>query len=200
MSLIEVTMPHRRRVGIQIDHDDPFWVQVREVIWQRASAFPVDLVEVAVPDLVALAPDRQIEAAESLLVQDLDALICNLYPSALLQLILDRGLAIIYVSESPLRHERFASRLGLFEAGTMLGRLIAARLSAGNVLLVGGLFEGDDWGHSRIDGFIAGLGPGSPLVVYHLPCPWQDVHAQPHIAAWLAAHPGVQIKMCRRSP
>jgi hypothetical protein len=34
----EVSMPHTPRIGNQIEHADPFWVQVPELVWQWAKA------------------------------------------------------------------------------------------------------------------------------------------------------------------
>jgi signal transduction histidine kinase/ABC-type sugar transport system substrate-binding protein/AraC-like DNA-binding protein len=187
-------MPDRPRIGIQIGPDDPFWVQVREVIWQRAQACSIELVEIAIHEAHRLTRDEQIEAVEDLVVQEIDALILNTYPAELLVNILDRGIPIIYVSEIVLRHPRFTSRLGLYDAGLMLGRFAHERLAGrGTLLIVGGLVEGYDNGQSRIDGFYAGLPAERQYNVYHVPSEWMPGEARPQVAEFLAKHPDLHI-------
>ena len=49
-------MPHTPRIGFQIGAGDPFWVQVREVIWQRAQTLPVEIVEIDIERLACSRP------------------------------------------------------------------------------------------------------------------------------------------------
>ena len=91
-------MPRTIRIGIQIAHDEPFWVQVREVLWQRAQTIAAELIEIAAEESRLLSSDVQAEVLDDLIVQELDAFICNIYPPALLTLILESGIPIIYVA------------------------------------------------------------------------------------------------------
>lgn len=187
-------MPHTPRIGIQIEHDDPFWVQVREVMWQRAQALAAELIEINIQESRLLSADEQAEVVEDLLLHDLDALICNTYPPSLLARILDRGIPIIYVSEIVLRHPLFTSRLGLYDAAHMLGVFLAERLAGrGSVLIVGGLSSGEDTGQSRLDGFAATLSPARPYAIYHMSCDWLPELAIPYMAAYLDAHPDLRF-------
>src|SRR5215210_8014181 len=120
-------MPHTPRIGIQIGHEDPFWVQVREVMWQRARSLDLELIEIVIQESYLLSIDAQAEVVEDLIVQELDALICNTHPPSLLARILDRGIPLIYVSEIALRHPHFTSRLGLYDAAHMLGQCLDER-------------------------------------------------------------------------
>src|SRR5215470_7451514 len=110
-------MSRTMRIGFQIGHDEPFWVQVREVIWQRAQTIAVELIEITIEESRLLSSGVQAEVVEDLIVQELDAFICNVYPPTLLTRILDSAIPIIYIAEIPLRHPRFTSRVGLYDAG-----------------------------------------------------------------------------------
>jgi signal transduction histidine kinase/ABC-type sugar transport system substrate-binding protein/AraC-like DNA-binding protein len=187
-------MPHMPRIGIQIGPDDPFWVQVREVMWQQAQTRSAELIEIAIQDAHALSMDGQAEVVENLIVQELDALICNTYPPNLLAHILDRGIPIIYVSEIALRHRRFSSRRGLYDAAHMLGTFLDERLAGhGTLLIVGGLMVGEDNGQSRLDGFAAALPADQPYVIHHVPSDWLHEVARPQVVAYLGAHPDLHI-------
>ncbi len=187
-------MPHTPRIGVQIDHTDPFWVQVREAIWQQGGSRSVEVVEVAIQEPRLLSLDEQVEVVEDLVVQELDALICNSYPQELLARILERGIAIVYVAEITLRHRRFVSRRGLAEAGRELGAFLDQRLAPGaQILVVGGEGDGEDTGQSRLDGFLAGLSAERLGEVHILRCQWSFESAQERLAGFLAARPGLAI-------
>lgn len=183
-------MPHTPRIGIHIEHEDPFWVQVREVMWQRARTRSAELIEITIQESGLLSQDEQVEAVEDLIVQELDALICNTYPPSLLTRILDRGIPIIYVSEIPLCHPRFTSRVGLYDAAHMLGVFLDERLAGrGTLLIVGEHTAGEDTGQSRLDGFSAGLARSGQYVLHHVPSDWSYEAARPCVEAYLADHP-----------
>jgi ABC-type sugar transport system substrate-binding protein len=147
------------RIGILIGQGEPFWVQVHEALWQRAQTLAVELIEITIKVSDALSSDEQAEVVEDLRVQELDAFICNVYPPALLARILDSGIPIIYVGEIALRHPRLTSRLGLYDAASMLGTFLHKRLAGRGTLLVAGghMDDGEDNGQSRLDGFFAAL-------------------------------------------
>ena len=70
-------MPQPFRIGLQIGPYDPFWVQVREAVNQRAQQLGLYLIPIEIagrPD--ALQEEEQISVVEELLAQQLDALIC----------------------------------------------------------------------------------------------------------------------------
>lgn len=185
-------MPHTPRIGIQIDHVDPFWVQLREVLWQRARALRAELVEVGVQESHLLSPDEQAEVVEDLTVQELDALICNTYPPSLLTRILARGIPIVYVGENALTHPRFTSRTGLYDAARMLGNLLHERLAGrGSLLVVGGWPAGEDTGQSRLDGLAAAL-DGGAYAVHHVPAGWSYEAARARAHTYLREHPDLR--------
>jgi len=84
-------MPHTPRIGIQLGPDDPFWVQVREVMWERAGLHSIELVELTIQGSQRLSRDEQLDVVEDLVVQEIDVLISNDYPANLLAGILERG-------------------------------------------------------------------------------------------------------------
>lgn len=187
-------MPHTLRIGIQIEHVDPFWVQVREVMWRRAQTLSAELIEINIQESHALSADEQAEVVEDLIVQELDALLCNTYPPSLLGHILDRGIPIIYVSEIALQRPRFTSRVGLYDAARMLGVFLHERLAGhGRLLIVGGHSQNEDTGQSRLDGFAAGLA-GQPGYVFHyVPCEWNSATIGALVAQYLGEHPDLQL-------
>ena len=48
--VMETKMSRTIRIGIQIGHDEPFWAQVHEVIWQRAQTIAVELIEITIEE------------------------------------------------------------------------------------------------------------------------------------------------------
>ncbi|HRC76665.1 MAG TPA: ATP-binding protein, partial [Kouleothrix sp.] len=187
-------MAHTPRIGIQIELDDPFWVQVREVMWQRAQTLAAELVEVNIQTTHLASADQQSEVVEDLIVQELDALISNTYPLSLLSRILERQIPIIYVSEIALRHPCLVSRLGLYDAAYMLGRFLDERLAGhGTLLIVGGESFGEDNGQSRLDGFAAALAGAGLYSIHRLPSDWTYEQTRPRVEAFLSQHPNLHI-------
>src|SRR4051794_40351993 len=137
-------MRHTPRIGLQIGPGDPFWVQVREVIWQQAQRLPVEIVEVDIPDLGPFPLDVQAEVIEDLRVQELDSMIGNSLPPYLVTAIPDHGIPIIYLPETALRHPRLVSRLGLYDAAHLLGTVLTQQRAGGPLLLVSGRAFPDD--------------------------------------------------------
>ncbi len=193
-------MPAVARIGIQIVPGDPFWVQVREVILQRATELLIDIVELGIHEVALLATDVQIEAVEDLVVQELDALILNMGSMELIDAILERNLPVIFVSEFIRHHPRFVSRIGLTQAGAMIGDYCNTHLPAGAaILIVGGVMldemvdtahfgDSTDWGISRITGCLSALDPAKAFKIYRLPCLWSQEEAYPVIETWCHDH------------
>lgn len=64
------------RIGTQIGPFDPFWVQVREAVYQNAQRFGVEMVSIELPEYPAiLAREEQASLLEEFLTQELDVLI-----------------------------------------------------------------------------------------------------------------------------
>ncbi len=87
-------MPKALRVGLHIAPDDPYWVLVREAIYQSAEHCAMHLVSIDVPDPSGLSDQAQVSWVEELLAQELDALISKNLPQQLCLRILESGLPI----------------------------------------------------------------------------------------------------------
>jgi signal transduction histidine kinase/ABC-type sugar transport system substrate-binding protein/AraC-like DNA-binding protein len=183
-------MPHTPRIGIQIGQGDPFWVQVREVMWQRAQALPVEVVEIDLEHPGLVTHDEQVEVVEDLRVQEIDALIGNALTPYLLTSIPDHGIPVVYLPETPVRHLRLSSRQGLYDAAHMLGSFLTARRATGGaVLLISGQTGDDDSSRSRLDGFHAALPADGRFTVHHIETNWIYDNAWSQVTAYLRAHP-----------
>ncbi len=185
-------MPNSPRIALQIGPDDPFWVQVREQIWRRAEALGLALIDVDMYQPDALTLDEQAQLVENMLVYELDVLICNNYPEALLGTILERGIHVLYLLETPFRRPGFTSRHGLFAAAATVGALLCARLAHSSaILVVGGTsHRGDkDSGESRLEGFASAIPPDARHQIWRAPCLWTYEDGFAKTAVWLSANP-----------
>lgn len=191
-----MNMPQAFRIGSQIGPYDPFWVQVREAVNQKAQQLGLDLIPIEIagrPD--TLPAEEQIGVVEELLAQELDVLICWNFPQTMIDQILAGGLPVIYLSESQIRHPLFVSPQGLYEAGRMVGDYFAQRLKGrGRVLCVGGLTEeqGREDGRTRINGFYDALHKFPTISIRHVPSHWRYEQAYQQIEAILKEmHPPI---------
>jgi signal transduction histidine kinase/AraC-like DNA-binding protein/ABC-type sugar transport system substrate-binding protein len=186
---LEQIMPQTFRIGSQIGPYDPFWVQVREAVNQRAQQLCLELVPIEIagrPD--ALPAEEQIGVVEEFLAQELDALICWNFPERVIYQILNGGLPVVYLSETDIRHPLLVSPQGLYEAGRMIGDYFAAHLRGhGQVLCIGGLSEELDRedGRTRINGFYDALRDFPAMRIKHMPSYWRYEQAYPQIEAAL---------------
>jgi signal transduction histidine kinase/ABC-type sugar transport system substrate-binding protein/AraC-like DNA-binding protein len=177
------------RIGSQIGPYDPFWVQVREAVNQKAQQLGLELIPIEIagrPD--ALPADEQVGVLEELFAQELDALICWSFPERMIYQILGGGLPVVYLSETEIRHPLFVSPQGLYEAGRMIGDYFAEHLKGhGQVLCIGGLSEepGREDGRARINGFYDALRNSPGISISHTPSCWRYEQAYPQIEAVL---------------
>ena len=68
------------RIGFGLVPGDPFWVQVREAVQQRADELGISLVPIAVPTVLT-AGDTQLRFLEDLKAQELGASSATSSPS-----------------------------------------------------------------------------------------------------------------------
>lgn len=169
------------RIGVQIEPNDSFWVQVQEVIYYTAEHLgDIDLVPIEIIDPLTANPIDEQGLLEELLARDLDALICkDILPNQLPGL-LGRGLPVVYLAETPFRHPLFTSPQGLYEAAYTVGQYLAQRLNGrGYILCVGGLVTQDaDDGSSRLLGFGDALRQYPLLSFEHIPTAWDYERAR----------------------
>jgi signal transduction histidine kinase/AraC-like DNA-binding protein/DNA-binding LacI/PurR family transcriptional regulator len=184
-------MSKMARIGIQITHGDPFWVQVNEVIHRQATHLPIELVEVALDDHAYIGIGDLESLVEEIRAQDLDVLLCNSVMGKLLPMILEQQIPIIYLSEIAFRHPLLTSRSGLAQAARMLGLFLKPLLpNAARILIVGGgLHSSGDDGASRIQGFREVLTDRPDLVLEHLICGWPYEDAYRRMCEFLQQHP-----------
>ena len=169
-------MPRTIRIGAQFDVADPFWVLVREAVYQRARQQGIEIIPIEAdsPYLYALADDEQISLIEELQIQEIDGLICQDWPEALARRLLDLNIPVINLTESGFHHPLFVSPLGLYDIANEVGRFIAHRLNGqGRVLVIGGGVHhiGED-GQSRLAGVSNVLYAYPQISMHRFPTLW----------------------------
>ncbi len=141
------------RVGFGLVPGDPFWVQVREAIEQRAETLGITLIPITVPTTIP-SSDLYLRFLEDLKAQEIGALISHVVPDSLMTAILDSGLPIICSEDTPLRHPRLAGVRGLDRAAVMAADYVTQRLEGkGNVLMIGALDDQALTAELRVHGF-----------------------------------------------
>src|SRR5690349_21475742 len=117
------------RIGSQLGAYDPFWVQVREAVDQKAQQLNVNLIPIEIIDHpTTLSPEEQTSLMDELLAEDLGALISWNLPANIVQRLLDLNLPIICPSESRIRHPLFVSPQGLGRAARIVGEYFVNKL------------------------------------------------------------------------
>lgn len=169
----ETPLPKVIRIGVQLVSADPFWVLVREGIYQRAEQLQIDLVPVEV-ELWPLPGDKQMEVIEEVLALELHGLVTQEIAPALARLVANAGVPIAFLIETELRHPLVTSPLGLHEVARMAAQFIAGRIDGqGHVLVVGGLTDGYERGASRLKGFLSVMATYHNIQVTHIPTAWR---------------------------
>jgi len=177
------------RIGAFISPNDPFWVQVQEAAYQHIRRLGDQLVPIDLADsphsIFALDPDSLVE---ELLAQELDALVCLDLPEGAPYLLLERGLPLIYLSETGIRHPLLVSPRGLYEAAFVAGTFIAEKLGGrGRTVYVSGTLDSSaEGGASRISGYRDALSGFPAISAFHVPALWRYDQAYPLIEASLA--------------
>ena len=141
------------RVGFGLRPGDPFWVQVRESVQQRAQELDMTLVPVMLPDFLR-ADDSIISTIEELKAQELGALINHVLPDRFLLAILNEGLPVICSEDTTLTHPLLVSVHGLAHAAIMAADFVARQMGGrGHVLMVGATEDTSPTALLRIEGF-----------------------------------------------
>jgi signal transduction histidine kinase/AraC-like DNA-binding protein/ABC-type sugar transport system substrate-binding protein len=160
---------------VQLGVGDPFWVQVREAIFERARQLSIKLVPIDLDELWYLPKEEQLSLIEELLVQDVDALISSSCPEEMAVQLIRMGRPVVHLTEHPFRHPMFVSPLGLYDVGKIMGEYLAARLGGGNVLILGGMMQAinvED-GRTRIAGFQDALRDYPDIKLRHIGSLWE---------------------------
>src|ERR1041385_4705568 len=174
------------RIGVQIEPNDSFWIQVEEALYTSAECLGnIELVPIEANDpLTTHLLDEQGGLIEELLAQDIRALICKDILPVQLPAILNRNLPIIYLAEVDLEHPLFTSPHGLHEAARLVGLHLAEKLDGkGHILCAGGLVEPyADNGRTRLAGFYNALSQFPCISCDHIPTAWSYAKAKEQIA------------------
>ncbi len=162
------------RIVVQIANGDPFWVQVREAVDQRAKQLGLDIVTVDFDDPYEIPVRDHVVRVEELLAQEVDAVVCLDWPENLARETLRIGIPIVQVSESDVRDPLFVSMLGLRDIARDMGHFLAQRLEGhGRILTVGGLLYGfGEDGKSRVAGLHDALHDYPEVELRHVPSLW----------------------------
>jgi signal transduction histidine kinase/AraC-like DNA-binding protein len=169
-------MSHALRIGVAIDSNDPYWVQVREAAYTRAQELPLDLVSISLVDhLESLSQEEQLALLEELLALELDALIAWALPEGPAHSFPQFGMPLVLLSETAVRHPLLVSPLGLYDAAQMGCFYLAEKLAGrGNVLTIGGSMQSGPKGsgESRTVGVRDALRDHVGITPICIPCPW----------------------------
>src|SRR5690242_9046521 len=113
-----------KRIGIQIDLNDSFWVQVEEAIYHALDDLhEIELVPVEVSDpITSHLLNEQGGLVEELLTYDLQALICKDILPVHFPLLLAHRLPIIYLAETEFEQHGLVSPRGLYDTAGLVGR------------------------------------------------------------------------------
>ncbi|HQE93088.1 MAG TPA: helix-turn-helix domain-containing protein [Anaerolineae bacterium] len=177
-------MTHAFRIGIAIDPNDPYWVQVREAAYAKAQNLSIDLISLNLVDSPAvLSEEEQMALLEELLALELDALIAWALPEDLTDRIPQLGMPLVLLSETEIRHPLLTSPLGLHDIVQMGGLYLAEKLAGcghGRVLAIG--MPEQAGRQARSMPWIAGVRDAfrdhPEVIVEHIPCPWHYEYEQ----------------------
>lgn len=173
------------RIGSLIGSYDPFWIQVRESVHQKALQLPINLIPIEITDEPRmLTVEEQANLVDELIAEDLKSLICWTLPTKMIWRLLDLALPIIYLSQSQIRHPLFVSPTGLSQAARMAGDYIVEKLNGhGHVLCIGGLMnpDGEDDTDSRLIGIQEAFAKYPEMTFSHIPSSWRYADAMPQI-------------------
>ncbi|MFN8468168.1 MAG: helix-turn-helix domain-containing protein [Caldilineaceae bacterium] len=173
-------------VGLCDPGNDPFWLQVKDAIYQTARRLGIQLVPIdsSVPG-DAQGPAAQLAVVEELLALELHAVVNWGWPEQLALPVLEAGLPIIHLSETAVSHPLAASPLGLYDVAWLAADHLSAHLrGAGHVLVVGGLCQPGlpDDGRSRLAGVDAAFARYPGIHYTHTGSTW-NATARPVIEA-----------------
>lgn len=178
---------HILRIGSHIQPGDPFWVQVGEAVEQRAHQLGVVLVPIDIDDLPYTAA-QEIVLLEELIAQEVDVILDVALPESLVRALLARGVPIVHLMETPVRHALSVSPLGLSAIAQIICTYLAKRMGeTGRVAVVGAMRQPDGiverGGRSLIAGAEATLTAYPAMQWQHVPCSWQYAIARQSLEA-----------------
>lgn len=182
-------MPDTIRIGLLADSADPYWVEVRETIWQLAGQRREQTVttddwplctNVELVDIEFIVDIHDYAAkVEEILTLDLAALIAVPFAMPLLYQLLDSGLTVISLHERAVDHPRFVRPRSLYQSGQLACEFLAERLGgSGRVLIAGGrMTEAYEGRSSRLQAACDVFARFPDIEIAHMPMPWDRAGA-----------------------
>lgn len=146
-------MTDSMRVGFALRPGEPFWVQVREAVEQRAQELGLTLAPLTWPETF---PNESVTLSifEDLQARELGAVITQALPDAFMRAVLNEGLPIICAEDTAVVHPLLISVHGLSEAAIMAANYLVERMNGqGHVLMVGGNIDDSLTAILRVRGF-----------------------------------------------
>jgi signal transduction histidine kinase/AraC-like DNA-binding protein/ABC-type sugar transport system substrate-binding protein len=171
-----------RRIGAFISPSDPFWVQVREVVYDQIVRLGDQLISfdlASSPETIfSLDPGSLID---DLFAQELDAFVCIDLPPNIVEQILSQQLPVIYLSESPIHHALFTAPTGLYVTAQLVANFMIERLQGrGRIVYISGMLDpGYENGKIRISGFLDTWKDFPEAQLFHIPSYWRYEQAYP---------------------
>jgi signal transduction histidine kinase/AraC-like DNA-binding protein len=180
-------MPDTIRIGLLADSADPYWVEVRETIWQLASRgrqhlqlsdnWPIRAdIELIDIEFIVDVHDYAVKV-EEILSLELGALIAVPFAMPLLNHLLDRGLTIISLHERSVEHPRFVKPRTLYQSGCLACEFLAKRMGAGDRVLVVGGRATQEGRSSRLQAAYDVFANLPNIELVHMPAPWDRAGA-----------------------
>jgi signal transduction histidine kinase/AraC-like DNA-binding protein/ABC-type sugar transport system substrate-binding protein len=161
-------------IGVQIDVSDPFWVLIREAVYQYGRQNGVDTFPLDIDNPTSLPVQEQMSLVEEMLASEVDGVICQDWPETLVRATLQLGIPLVQLTETEIQHPLMSSPKGLYNIARDLTVYLAEELKGqGRILVVGGLGsnQGED-GRSRLKAINDTLRDYPNLAVKHLISPW----------------------------
>jgi len=182
-------MPDTIRIGLLADSADPYWVEVRETIWQlagRRRGRPATAPEwplypdIELVDIEFIADIHDYAAkVEEILTLELGALIAVPFAMPLIYELLDNNLPVISLHERPIDHPRFTKPRSLYQSAHLACEYLTQRIGGrGQVLIVGGRAGATKESHSsRLQAAYDVFAEHPNIHTVHRPAPWDRVGA-----------------------
>ena len=186
---------NKTQIGVQIAPNDPFWVQVNETVRQELSTqfVPFEIIDRG----WELTNEQMDELSEEILSNELDAFICMVMPTRIIERLLHNGLSVICVEgEIDIKHPRFSSVRGWYDAGKLIAQFLADSLErSGQVLCLTGNVEETqnlDFSRERLEG-IHTVFDRFPAIRCHVQESFWDYQmAYAQLVEWMQSNAGPQ--------
>ncbi|MBK8050378.1 MAG: substrate-binding domain-containing protein [Anaerolineales bacterium] len=183
-------MTQALRIGLLADSTDPFWVEVRETIWQHAeprnagaffgvdgfNAFaplpPIELIEIHLSAEARMGHDA-LNRVEEILALNLGALVAVPFAMPVIRKLLDAGLPVISLHARDIQHPLFTSPTSLYATACLACEFLAERMGGhGRVLGIGGHGGAPETRSSRVQAALDVFAHFPGIEFVHVSTPW----------------------------